>query len=139
MMTESRGTMNRPMVITELHAMVHSRLFSRRPWLPDKEACCAMFRKLHDLGLEEEVPGQPGSTQETNLGTELSMPLMMVFMGLWGDWDMAMILEEYGLIDELERDNIYDKLEDGVDPERVLLRIVQRAYFDFYNPTRLSH
>jgi len=47
--------------------------------------------------------------------------------------------QEYGLIDELERDNIYDKLEDGVDPERVLLRIVQRAYFDFYNPTRLSH
>ena len=77
--------MNRPMVITELHAMVHSRLFSRRPWLPDQEACCAMFRKLHDLGLDEEVPGQPGSTQATNLGTELSMHLMMVFMGLWDD------------------------------------------------------
>ncbi len=131
--------MNRPMVITELHAMVHYRLFSRRPWLHDGEANGAMNRKLHDLGLKEEVPGQPGTTCPTSLGAELSVPLMMVFMGLWEDWDMAMILENYGLIDELERDNIYDKLEDGVDPEYVLLRIVRRAYFEFYNITRLSH
>lgn len=131
--------MNRPMVITELHAMVHSRLFSRRPWLPDQEAIGAMNRKLHDLGLKEEVPGQPGTTCSTSLGTELSMQLMLVFMGLCDYCEIPMILENHGLIDKLECENIYDKLEDGVDPEHVLLRIVRRAYFEFYNPTRLSH
>ena len=139
MMTESRGTMNRPMVITELHAMVHSRLFSQRPWLADPEVCDAMFRKLHDLGLEEEVPGQPGTTCSTGLGTELYMQLMLVFMGLWDYCEIPMILENHGLIDELECENIYDELEAGVDPEHVLLRIVRRAYFEFYNPTRLLH
>ena len=131
--------MSRSKVVTQLHAMVDSRLFGRRPWLADRETCDAMFRKLHDMGLDEEVPGKPGTTRLTSFGKEQCLYLMMVFMGLFGECDMPWILEEYGLIDELECDEIFDRLEAGVDPEHVLLRIVRQAYLEFYNPTRLSH
>ena len=137
MMTQIRGTMDKDEVITELHAMVHSRLFGRRPWLADREACDAIRRKLHDLGLEEEVPGQPGSTQETNLGKELLTELMMVFMGLWDECDIPMILEGHGLIDKLELDQIYDKFEAGVDPEHVMLPIVRQAYLKLFNAPQI--
>ena len=131
--------MNKSKAITELHAMIDSRLFGSRPWLADREACDAMNKRLHDMGLDEEVPGEPGTTRSTNFGMEQRLNLMMVFLGLFDEWDMLIILKNYGLIDELERDQLFDRMVDGVDPERVLLRIVRRAYFDFYNPTRLSH
>ncbi len=101
MMTESRGTMNRTMVITELHAMIDYRLFGCRPWLADREACAALHKKLHDMGLDEEVPVQPGTTRSTNFGMEQRLNLMMVFLGFFDEWDMLIILENYGLIDEL--------------------------------------
>ena len=131
--------MNRSKVVTELHAMVHSRLFGNRPWLADREACDAMGRKLHDMGLDEVVPGEPGTTRATNFGMEQRLNLMMVFMGLFDEWDMLLILEDYGLIDELECDELFERMADGVDPEHVMLGIVRRAYLEFYNLTRLSH
>jgi len=119
--------------------MIDSRLFGSRPWLADREACDAMKKRLHDMGLDEEVPVQPGTTRSTNFGMEQRLNLMMVFLGFFDEWDMLIILENYGLIDELESDQLFDRMVDGVDPERVLLHIVRRAYLDFYNPTRLSH
>ena len=119
--------------------MIDSRLFGHRPWRADREACDAMSRKLQNLGLDDVVPGEPGSTRSTNFGIEQRLNLMKVFLGLFNEWDMLTILENYGLIDEREYDKLFDRMVDGVDPERVLLRIVRRAYFDFYNPTRLRH
>ena len=118
--------------------MVHSRLFGRRPWLADREACDAMGRKLRDMGLDEQVPGQPGATRSTNFGMEQHLDLMIVFMGLFDEWDLLLILEDYGLIDELERNELFERMADGADPEYVMRGIVRRAYFEYYNPTRLS-
>ncbi len=98
-----------------------------------------MSRKLRDFGLDEQVPGQPGTTRSTDFGIEQRLDLMMVFMGLMDELAMPWILENYGLIDDLECDDILEQFEHGSDPEFVLLRIVRRAYFEFYNPTRLLH
>ena len=117
--------------------MIDSRLFGGRPWFADQEVHNAMSKRLRDLGLDEQVPGKPGTTRSTNLGNEHRLDLMMVFMGHFGEWDVAWILEKYGLIDELERDKILDRLEANVDPEFVMLTITRRAYFEFYNPSRL--
>ena len=64
------------------------------------------------------------------------MDLMLVFIGLLGESEIPIILEEYGLIDELDCDEIYEKFGDGVDPERVLLTITRRAYFEFFNSSK---
>ncbi len=118
--------------------MIHFRLFGSRPWLADREVYDAMSRKLHVMGLDEVVPGKPGSTRATNFGKEQHLELMMVFMGLFDELGMPLILEEYDLIDELECDQISDRLGDGADPENVMLGIVRRAFFEYYNPLRLS-
>ncbi len=117
--------------------MVHSRLFGRRPWLADREACDAMGRKLRDMGLDEQVLGWPGAARSTNFGKEQHLDLVMVFMGLWDACEVPIILEDYGLIDDLECDKIYDQLEAGVDPEHVMLRIVRQAYLEFYNSSQI--
>jgi len=117
--------------------MIDARLFGRRPWYADSETCNAINRKLDDIGLQERVPGDNNTRTSTSLGGELNLDLVMVFIGLWFEWDMLWILEEHGLIDEIEGDLISEKLEAGHDPERVILPFVRRAYFDFYNPSRL--
>ena len=61
----------------------------------------------------------------------------MVFMGLMDELAMPWILENYGLIDDLECDKIYDQLEAGVDPEHVMLRIVRQAFLEFYNSSQI--
>jgi hypothetical protein len=49
-----------------------------------------------ELGLEEDVPGMPGTTRSTPLGKELNLDLLMVFVGAWDFWDIPHILEENG-------------------------------------------
>jgi hypothetical protein len=60
----------------------------------------------------------------------------MVFMGLFCEWEIPYLLEENALIDEPESAAIYDALEAGADPERLLRTRVQQAYFDYYNPSK---
>ena len=130
--------MDKRTVITNLHAMIVTRLFGSRPWLGDKETCNAINRKLDDFGLQERVPGDiRGTTRNTALGKELELDLVMVFTGLWCEWEIPWILEDHGLIDETEYELISGRLEAGHDPERVMLPFVRRAYFEFFNSSRL--
>jgi hypothetical protein len=48
---------------------------------------------------------QATTWRNTPLGRELHLDLLMVFMGLWDQWEIPMILEDHGLIDDLEADN----------------------------------
>ena len=61
----------------------------------------------------------------------------MVFMGLWYELEMPMILEIYGLIDESEYEFIFDLLSVSAAPDSVMQAIVQRAYLEYYNPSHL--
>jgi len=88
------------------------------------------------MKVQEEVPGETGTTRITALGAELNFDLLMVFMGYLWEWDIPEVLIENKLIDESEADDIYDALESGIDPESVLRRRVQRAYFDQHNSRR---
>ena len=129
--------MDKRAVIQNLHAMMVTRLFGDRPWLADRESCEALRTKLDELSLQERVPGDTSATRSTALGNELELDLVMVFIGLWVEWEMPMILEDHGLIDEDDTDRLFDLLETCGDPERLLRPIVRKAYRDHYNPSGL--
>ena len=63
--------------------------------------------------------------------------MVMVFIGLWERWQIPEILERHGLIDEVDVERLFDLLEFGSDPERVLRPIVRKAFQDHYNPSGL--
>jgi hypothetical protein len=63
------------------------------------------------MRLEENVPGRNDTSRSTPLGKELNVDLLMVFMGLWCEWEIPHWLEEYALIDESQSAAMYD----GVD------------------------
>ena len=124
-------------VIKNLHTMIDARLFGVRPWLPDREDCDAIRKKLDDMGLQERVPGDMLTTRSTALGRQLQLDLVMVFLGLWDEWEVPSILERYGLIDKVDELHTYDRLETSTNPESVLRPLVRKAFLDHYNPSGL--
>ncbi len=117
--------------------MMHVRLFGSCSWLADREACGVLSQKLDDLGLQERVTGYEDTSQNTALGQELQLDLVMVFIGLWNELEVPIILERHGLIDEIEETRIYDQMGAGIDPEYLLRPLVKRAFLDHYNPSGL--
>jgi len=130
--------MEKRTVIQGLHAMIDSRLFGGRPWLADRETSDALRITLDKLGLQERIPGDILTTRSTALGNQLQLDLVMVFIGLWDEWEMPMILEDHGLIDEFDTSRLFDLLETCSDPEYLLRPIVRKAYRDHYNPSGLQ-
>jgi hypothetical protein len=53
-------------------------------------------------------------------------------MGIIYEWDVPMILEENGLLNETEFDSILESASDA-DAESLLSGYVKRAYFDYRN------
>jgi hypothetical protein len=103
-------TMNRYKILAEVEVIVLARLFGNGPWLIDPETGVALQRRLEQMGLEERVPGTTDMWRNTPLGSELHLDLLMVFMGLWDEWEIPMILEDHGLIDDLEAEHMLDLL-----------------------------
>ena len=94
-------------------------------------------RKLEQMALEERVPGDAETWRSTPLGRELHSHLLMVFLGLWDEWEVPMILQDYGVIDDLECEAIWGFLGAGRDAEAVLKKYVRKAYFAHYKRTEL--
>jgi len=90
------------------------------------------------MGLVEVVCTEPLTWQNTPLGKELDVDLFGVFMGLFDEWDVTIILERYRLIDESEADDICERMIDA-NAERLLSGYVKRAYFDYRNATKFLH
>jgi len=130
--------MNKSKIVTELENMVVARLFGRQPWLADRETCCAVNRKLKQMGLWEIVCVEPETWRFSPLGKELDVVLFVVFMGLINAWGVPIILEHYRLIDELEAGVIYARMDKG-DAESILIGYVKRAYFDYRKATKFLH
>ena len=123
--------------LSELHALVDARLFSGRAWLTDKETGDAVERKITAMGLSEKAPGEVETSRTTALGKECQLDLMLVFLGRWCHWEIPLILEEYGLIDEAKFELICERLAANEDdPEAVLLPFIRAAYMEFFNPSR---
>lgn len=129
---------NKAQIIVELENMVVARLFNRQPWLADPETCSAVHRKLLQMGLVERVRGEPETWQCTPLGKELNVDLFEVFMGVWSEWDVPMILEDYHLLDDAEAEALYARM-DKADAETVLSGYVRRAYFDYRKAAKFLH
>jgi len=126
------SAMNKAEIIAELENMVAARIFSDQPWLADREACVAIERKLIQMGLVEVVTTEPPTWRHTPLGKELDVELFQAFMGHWSEWEVPMILEEHGLLDESEADAYYESTSED-DAESLLSGYVKRAYFAYRN------
>src|SRR5262249_46907281 len=95
--TTEVSAMNKAQIIAELENMVVARLFSRQPWPADRETISAVDRKLIQMGLVEVVCVELQTWRATPLGKELDVDLFQVFMGLWDEWEVPTILEDYHL------------------------------------------
>jgi hypothetical protein len=129
--------MSKSKILAEVEAIVFARLFGGGPWLTDRETGVALQRRLEQLGLEERVPGTSNTWRNTPLGRELHFDLLMVFLGLWDEWEIPGILEDHGLIDDLEAQHMQDLLQAGRDPELALKKYVRGAYLKYYWTTKL--
>ena len=103
-------------------------MFGTGPWLADEETAGLLNQKIQQMGLEEPVPGEADCWRNTALGNELDVDLLMVFLGLWGEWDALYVLTKHEFIDDLESRHIADMLEAGGDPEKLLKQHVIDAY-----------
>ena len=130
--TTEVSAMNKAQIIAELENMIVARLFSGQPWLADRETISAYHRRLIGMGLVEQVHAEPPTWQYTPLGKEVDVELFEVFMGIIYEWDVPIILEEYGLLDESEFDSILESTSDA-DAKSLLDGYVKRAYFDYRN------
>ena len=130
--------MNKAKIISELENMVVARLFGRQPWLADRETCCAVNRKLKQMGLWEVVCGEPETWRFSPLGKELDVLLFLVFMGFINAWDVPIILVHYRLIDESEVDAIWERMSEA-NAESVLRGYVKRAYFHYRKVPKVLH
>jgi hypothetical protein len=124
------SAVNKAEIITELENMIAARLFSRQLWLADREITSAYHHKLIQMGLVEQVCAKPETWRNTSLGEELDIDLLQVFMGLWCEWEVPLILEEYGLLTESEFDAILEGMTEA-NAECVLSGYVKRAYLDY--------
>ena len=138
--TADVSAMSKAEIIAELENMVAARLFSGQPWLADRETNSAVHRKLIEMGLvEQNVEAQ--TWRHSPLGEELDVDLFEVFMGLWYEWDVVMILEDYHLIDEAEADALYARMArmGEADTESFLIGYVKRAYLDYRKASKSLH
>jgi hypothetical protein len=139
MTTTTKATaMNKAKIIAELENMVAARLFSAQPWLADPETISAYDRKLIQMGLIEQVRDEPPTWRNTPLGNELDVGLFQVFMGLWCEWEVPLILEEHGLLTESEFDAIIECTSEA-NAELLLSGYVKRAYFDYRKAAKFLH
>lgn len=132
------SAMNKAEIIAELENMVAARLFGRQPWLADREIISAYHRKLIQMGLVEQVCAEPQTWRNSPLGKELDVDLFEVFMGLWDEWEVPMILKDYHLLDESEADAILERMSQA-NAERVLSGYVKRAYLDYRKASKFLH
>jgi hypothetical protein len=78
-----------------------------------------------------QAPYEPGTTQYTPLGLELNVELMSIFAGAANLWDIPLLLDLMGHLDDEEADEIYTATSKHA--EHVVHRHVLRVYSKFCN------
>lgn len=124
--------MDKSCVISALHEMLDARLFGDEPWLAPPDVVAAVSKKLDDLGLQEWVNEK--DTRATALGDEIKLDLVIVFLGIFNEFEVPIILEKHGLLDEAEASLLIESPELTGNAEQILRPIVQQAFLRHYNP-----
>ena len=65
----------------------------------------------------------------------MDVDLLVVFLGIFDEFDAVEILEDRGFIDSRELDRIWNLLDADYDPEVVLKPIVRAAYRRYFERT----
>src|SRR5712672_3056707 len=93
-----------------------------------------LFRPDQSLFYRRYVPDEPGTTQYTPLGLELNVELMSIFAGAVELWDIPLLLDLMGHLDDEEAEAIYTSTSQH--PEQVIRRHVLQVYFKFCNRSK---
>ena len=130
------GDLNKADICRALYNAVEFHLFGAGSWPADQEALSAFWQMLDDFGLTTVVSdGKLGTIQYTPLGVELNVELMSVFAGAAGLWDIPLLLDLMGHLDDEEAETIDASI--SRHPEHVIRQVVRRVYFKFCNPSKL--
>jgi hypothetical protein len=127
--------MNKAMIIGKLLEVTDFQLLGDGTWPASREVVGSFEKILRDLGLEEDLPGSPGSSRSTALGLELNVRLMMAFAGVYDVWDIPSILQENSYLDDEEVVAVWEAASED-EGERLVHRYVLRAYLEFCNRSR---
>jgi hypothetical protein len=121
--------MDKVEIARELRSMVEERLFGGGPWSSDDPAVNgAMGDKLVAWGLVTFDPVTQG-TRRTELGSELQVDVMSVFMGLHEPYEAPDCLRGFGLITPAECDELMERFnEDNERPEEVLPPLLRQLW-----------
>jgi hypothetical protein len=119
-------------VVCQLHAIIDHYLLGEGSWPVPTEALPSLYKTFRELGLNEDCPDDPDCERSTALGKELRFELFLAFVGAYDMWDIPIILEENGYLEESEAEEIYWHLP-PLQAERKLHRYVLRAYRKYCN------
>jgi hypothetical protein len=125
------AVMNKADICRELYNAAEFHLFGAGSWPADQEALAAFWKLLDDFGLTTDIPDKLGTTQYTPLGLELNVELMSIFAGGVKLWDIPLLLNLMGHLDDEDAEAIYAAA--SRHPEHVIRRHVLRVYFKFCN------
>jgi hypothetical protein len=129
------GVMNKEAIARELRSMVEERLFGEGPWSSDDLGVNqAMSDNLSALGLQHVDP-VTGNIWATDLGQELDVDTMTVFMGHHEPFEVPDKLVP--LITGAEADELTDRFNNGERPEEVLPPLLRRLWREQY-PVQLK-
>jgi hypothetical protein len=115
--------MDKAGIIRKLHEIADFQLLDGGTWPANRESATSYRKMLRELGLEEDVPGIPGDTRSTALGSELSVDY---------------VLEKNGYLEREEEDAIYEASSEE-EVGRLIHRYVLRAYLKFSNHSRFPN
>ena len=128
------GSRNKADICRELYNAADFHLFGAGSWPADREASVAFWKLLDDCGLTADVHDEPGTIQYTALGLELNVELMSIFAGAVELWEIPLVLDLMGYLDDDEANAIYTVK--SKHPERVIRQHVRQVYFKFCNRSR---
>jgi hypothetical protein len=129
------GGLNKADICRALYHAAEFHLFGAGSWPADREASAAFWQMRDDLELTTVVSdGKPGTIQYTPLGLELNVELMSIFTGAVGLWDIPLLLDLMGHLDDEEAEAIDESI--SRHPEHVIRRLVRRVYFKFCNQSK---
>jgi hypothetical protein len=122
--------MNKVETARELRSMVEERLFGAVPWSSDDpEVNRAMRDKLSALELAY-VDRATGGVHVTELGQELDVDMMSMFMGLHEPYEVPDGLVP--LITQAEANELTERFNNGERPEKVLPPLLRQLWRKHY-------
>jgi hypothetical protein len=127
--------MSKAYILSKLIEAADFNLLGSGTWPAHREFALAFHKTLMDLGLQEDVPGSPRTTRSTPLGLELKLDLMIAFAGAFDIWEVPVILQASGYLDDEEVDAVWQVSSED-EGRHLVYRYVLRAYLEFCNRSR---